>query len=183
LEVTFWNKKLFGPPQVVANAYPWETGFYYFVPKMGSFFSQNTEFALFIPNDFSYNLKRKHKERRKPMQRMMMLGVLVSLMMLTGSVYAAETVKIKGEIIDTYCYGLMGAKGESHRQCAMDCIKAGIPAGLLEEGTGKVYVLLPNKDKAGLPKGVVDKAGHTATVTGKVYTTGGSQFLTVESIE
>ncbi len=96
---------------------------------------------------------------------------------------AAETVTVKGEIIDTYCYALMGAKGEGHRQCAIDCIKAGIPAGLLEEGTNKVYVLLPNKDKSGLPKGVMDKIGRTATITGKVYASGGSQFLTVESIK
>ncbi len=107
------------------------------------------------------------------------------LAVLTGFsiVYGAEAVTVKGEIIDTYCYALMGAKGESHRQCAVDCIKAGIPAGLLEEGTGKVYVLLPNKDKAGLPKGVIDKIGRTATITGKIYASGGSQFLTVESVK
>jgi len=57
-------------------------------------------------------------------------------------VYGAETVNVTGEIIDTYCYGLMGAKGPSHRQCAIDCVKKGIPAGLLEDGTDKVYVLL-----------------------------------------
>ncbi|HXX33915.1 MAG TPA: hypothetical protein VEM15_05500, partial [Thermodesulfobacteriota bacterium] len=102
------------------------------------------------------------------MRRMMILGVLVVLSMVVASVYAAESVKVKGEIIDTYCYGLMGAKGESHRQCAIDCIKAGIPAGILEDGTGKVYVLLPNKDKTGLPKDIVEKAARTVTITGKV---------------
>jgi hypothetical protein len=118
------------------------------------------------------------------MKRMMILAIVIGLLVLfSGLAYGAEAVKIKGEIIDTYCYGLMGAKGESHRQCAMDCLKAGIPAGILEEGTGKVYVLLPNKDKTGLPKAVIDKAGRTATITGKVVTSGGSQFLTVEKIE
>jgi hypothetical protein len=118
------------------------------------------------------------------MEKTAFFAILIGLLIVfSTSVYAAEAVKIKGEIIDTYCYGLMGAKGESHRQCAIDCIKAGIPAGLLEEGTGKVYVLLPSKDKTGLPKRVMDKAGRMATITGKVYTTGGSQFLTVESIE
>ena len=115
----------------------------------------------------------------------MIFGVLVSFLMVLNiavPLYAAETVTVKGEVIDTYCYALMGAKGESHRQCAIDCVKAGIPAGLLEEGTGKVFVLLPNKDKTGLPKGVMDKMGRMATITGKVYSSGGSQFLTVESI-
>ncbi len=118
------------------------------------------------------------------MKSMTILAIAIGLLVLfTGYAYAAEAVKIKGEVIDTYCYGLMGAKGESHRQCAMDCLKAGIPAGLLEEGTGKVYVLLPNKDKSGLPKAVIDKAGRTVTITGKVVASGGSQFLTVEKIE
>jgi len=119
------------------------------------------------------------------MRKLMILGVVLSFLMVLGiftSVYA-QSVTVKGEVIDTYCYALMGAKGESHRQCAIDCVKAGIPAGLLEEGTGKVYVLLPNKDKSGLPKGVIDKMGRMASITGKVFTTGGSNFLTVESIK
>jgi hypothetical protein len=124
------------------------------------------------------------------MRKVMILSVLVSFLMIFNIAFAiyaaekaAEKVTVKGEVIDTYCYSLMGAKGESHRQCALDCMKAGIPVGLLEEGTGKVFVLLPNKDKAGLPKGVADKMGRMASVTGKVYTSGGSNFLTVESIK
>jgi hypothetical protein len=119
------------------------------------------------------------------MRKIMILGAVLSLLMVMNifTVVYAQTVTVKGEVIDTYCYALMGAKGESHRQCAIDCVKAGIPAGLLEEGTGKVYVLLPNKDKTGLPKGVIDKMGQTASITGKAYVSGGSSFLTVESIK
>ncbi len=129
---------------------------------------------------------KKGVKKMNLIRRMMVISGLVSLLLISGfftQVYAAETMTIKGEVIDTYCYALMGAKGESHRQCAIDCVKAGIPAGLVEEGTGKVYVLLPSKDKTGLPKGVMDKMGRMASITGKVYTSGGSQFLTVESIK
>jgi len=114
-------------------------------------------------------------------------GFVILLLVLGGlsQVYAqAKTVTVKGEVIDTYCYALMGAKGESHRQCAIDCFKAGIPAGLLENGTNKVFVLLPNKDKTSLPQNdILEKMGRQATITGKVYTSGGSNFLTVESIK
>ncbi len=114
-------------------------------------------------------------------------GFIAVLLVLGGlsQVYAqAKTQTIKGEVIDTYCFALMGAKGESHRQCAIDCFKAGIPAGLLENGTNKVFVLLPNKDKTSLPQSaVLEKMGRQATITGKVYTVGGSNFLTVESIK
>ena len=121
----------------------------------------------------------------KRLQKTILFGMLVSFLLVGGGlqVFAAETVTVKGEVIDTYCYSLMGAKGESHRQCAIDCVKAGIPAGLLEEGTGKVYVLLPSRDKTGLPKEVIDKMGRMASITGKVYASGGSNFLTVESIK
>ncbi len=121
-------------------------------------------------------------------QKMTLLAGFLTLLLFLGGlsqVYAqAKTVTVKGEVIDTYCYATMGAKGESHRQCAIDCFKAGIPAGLLENGTNKVFVLLPNKDKTPLPqKDILEKMGRQATITGKVYTSGGSNFLTVESIK
>ena len=119
------------------------------------------------------------------MRKAMILAGLLGLALALSpiAVLAAESVQVTGELIDTYCYSLMGAKGESHRQCAIDCVKAGIPAGILEESTNKVYVLLPNKDKSPLPKTVAEKMGRKATVTGKVYAVGGSQFLTVEAIK
>ena len=111
------------------------------------------------------------------------LVLALSAVMVMGAEKAAEPVTVTGELIDTYCYSLMGAKGESHRQCAIDCVKAGIPAGILQDGTNKVYVLLPNKDKTGLPKEILEKMARKVTITGKVAAVGGSQFLTVESIK
>jgi hypothetical protein len=123
-----------------------------------------------------------NKAERTPI----LIGVISLLIVISffAQVYAAETVTVKGEVVDTYCYALMGAKGESHRQCAIDCFKAGIPAGLLENGTNKVYVLLPNKDKTSLPQSaILEKMGRQASITGKIYTSGGSNFLTVESVK
>ncbi len=106
-------------------------------------------------------------------------GLLVALG--TATVARAETVT--GEVIDTFCYASMGAKGSSHKPCGIDCAKKGIPVGLLENSTNKVYVLLPNKDKEALPDSVINKMGSEATITGKVHTTGGSSFLAVESVK
>jgi hypothetical protein len=52
-----------------------------------------------------------------------------------------------------------------------------------KNGTDKVYVLLPNKDKQPLPDGLINKMGSEVTVTGKVQAKGGSTFLTVESFK
>jgi hypothetical protein len=111
------------------------------------------------------------------------LIVLAVFLVITAVPYAAQSASITGELIETFCYASMGAKGESHRQCAISCVKKGIPAGILEDGTGKVYVLLPSKNDSPLPQSVIDNMAHKVTVTGKVYTTGGTQFLTVESIK
>lgn len=118
------------------------------------------------------------------MRSMTILAVAVSLVTaLCWMAYAAETVTVKGEVVDTYCYALMGAKGESHRSCGLECAAKGIPVALLENDTNKVYVLLPNKDKAPVPKEAIDRMGRQATITGKLATVGGSQFLTVESVK
>jgi type 1 fimbria pilin len=110
----------------------------------------------------------------------------VSLVMaVSGTLFAADSVTIMGEVIDTSCYATSGAKakGDGHRECGMNCIKKGAPAGLLENGTGKVYVLIPKKAMTALPKTVVEKVAKQVSITGNVFTVGGSQFLTVESIK
>jgi hypothetical protein len=124
------------------------------------------------------------RKKEGKMRKLMIIGVLVGLSGLGGVTrsQAADSVAITGEVVDTYCYVLMEAKGESHRSCGIDCVNKGIPAGLLEKGSGKLYVLLPDKDKSPVPKAAIDKMGRQATITGKVYSLGGSQFLTVESV-
>jgi hypothetical protein len=112
------------------------------------------------------------------------LAIAVTLVSLgaSGLALAAGTeAKVTGELLDMYCYSTMGAKGASHAQCARACAEKGIPVGILENG--KLYVLLPNKDKASLPEDVIQKMGSTVTVTGKEHTTGGVTFLTVESVK
>ena len=60
-------------------------------------------------------------------------------------VAAAEKIKVKGEIIDTWCYfsGVMGGPeavtGSAHHTCALWCAAGGIPVGVLAED-GTVYV-------------------------------------------
>ena len=94
---------------------------------------------------------------------------------------AAKTVS--GVIEDSYCYGTMGAHGEGHKSCAVKCIKAGIPASLVENNTGNIYVLLPKNNEQPLPDDVINKAEDQVTVTGKEYSKGGVNFLVVDSVK
>ena len=116
------------------------------------------------------------------MKRIAIYGLVVVCLVLTAAVYAADkAVSVKGEVVDTFCYAAMGAKGESHAKCGMSCAAKGIPVGLVEGN--KMYILLPPKDGAGLPKTVTEKMGKVVTVTGKAYAAGGNNFLTVDSVK
>ena len=94
-----------------------------------------------------------------------------------------QEITIKGELVDSLCYVAMAAKGAGHKQCAIDCAKAGIPISILEDGTGKLYTVLPKEDKTGYPASVINRMGETVTLKGDLYENGGNRYVTVESVE
>ena len=94
-----------------------------------------------------------------------------------------QEITIKGELVDSLCYVAMAAKGAGHKQCATDCAKAGIPISILEDGTGKLYTVLPKEDKTGYPESVIQHMGETVTLKGDLYENGGQRYVTIESVE
>ena len=94
-----------------------------------------------------------------------------------------KDVTIKGELVDSLCYVAMASKGSSHKQCAIDCAKAGIPISIVEDGTGKMYTVLPKEDKTGYPADVISKMGDKVTLKGDLYENGGNKYVAVESVE
>jgi hypothetical protein len=102
-----------------------------------------------------------------------------------GVTLAADTPQksVTGTLVDTYCSTVMGAHGASHKQCAIGCAKKGIPVGLEEKGTGKIFVLLPPKNAQPLPDDVINRMEDEVTVTGHEYSKGEATFLTVDSIK
>ncbi len=92
-------------------------------------------------------------------------------------------ITIKGELVDSLCYVAMAAKGPGHKQCAIDCAKAGIPISIVEDGTGKMYTVLPKEDKTGYPESVISKMGDKVTLKGDLYENGGNKYVAVESVE
>src|SRR5690349_3977903 len=54
-----------------------------------------------------------------------------------------KTVTVKGTLVDTNCYLKDGHKDDNHdsmKSCGRDCLKDGVPAGVL--AGGKLYVLI-----------------------------------------
>jgi len=104
---------------------------------------------------------------------------------LTAQEKAMKETTIKGEIIDTKCYltGMMGGRGEDHKDCAIACIKGGLPVGILEEGTGKVYVVVPAKGQKGANEALVQYAAETVTLKGMFLEKGGTKVFAYNSVE
>ena len=111
--------------------------------------------------------------------------VLVLALGMAGVALAADSAakSVTGNLEDAYCYGTMGAKGAGHKQCAIKCASKGIPVTLVEKGTEKSYVLLPNKDASPLPDNVIQHMEDEVTVTGKEYSKNGVDYLVVESVK
>jgi hypothetical protein len=103
---------------------------------------------------------------------------------IAGSAMAADAQKsVTGSLEDMFCYNVVGAHGASHAECALKCAQKGIPVGLVEKGTEKTYILLPPKNDEALPEDVLKNMEKEVTVTGKSYSKGGVEFLTVESVK
>ena len=97
---------------------------------------------------------------------------------------AKDTV-ITGEIVDVKCYltGMMGGRGEDHKQCAVDCINGGLPVGILDSRTERVYIVVPKKGMEGANKTLVQYAAQKVKLTGAVVEKGGSRLFIYTNVE
>lgn len=100
-----------------------------------------------------------------------------------------ESVTIKGEFIDTWCYfsGVMGGPdavvGSAHHTCAMWCSAGGVPVGLLGDD-GQVYMVLKIETDDGSNGGdtQLSLASDTVNVDGVVYRRDGLNYIVVSKI-
>jgi len=116
------------------------------------------------------------------MRKTLVLTVL-ALLVFSGRTFAEEKT-IKGEVIDLSCYVAEGAKGDAHKECAIACIKAGQPAGILEEGTGKVYIAAKEEDHLKNPgTELLPYVAKMVEVKGKVNERGGVATIDIKEIK
>ncbi|HKN00524.1 MAG TPA: hypothetical protein VJX23_08395 [Candidatus Binataceae bacterium] len=121
------------------------------------------------------------------MKKLVIAGLgLVLCAGLAGVLVAADKPadkSVSGTLEDSFCYSSMGAKGPGHKVCAVECTKKGAPISLVENGTNKIYVLLPASNNQPFSDDLFAKMEDQVTVTGKEYSKGGVNFLTTESVK
>ncbi len=93
-----------------------------------------------------------------------------------------ETVTVKGEVVDLWCYLEGGDHGADHKKCAVACAKAGNPIGLVTE-KDEVYVMMGLKDHQPGKDVLIDKMAETVTVEGTLVKKGGVQVIYVSSVK
>jgi len=113
------------------------------------------------------------------------VAVLVALISLVsiGIAFSQETKTIKGEIIDVSCYVAAGAMGADHKNCATACIKAGEPAGILEEKTGNVYIVITGDHSTNPGKKVLSNVANMVEAKGTVSEKGGIRTIDITEIK
>ncbi len=107
-----------------------------------------------------------------------------------GATKSADAAKVAtgprsivGEVVDPACWIVNGARGDSHKECAIACAKAGQVLAILEKKTQKLYLVATDKPGEDPNKGLIDYVAQTVLVKGRVYTRGGATGIKVASVE
>jgi hypothetical protein len=90
---------------------------------------------------------------------------------------------VKGYVIDSACTFTKHLKKPISSDCAVACAKAGSPL-VIQTTDGTIYwPISGDTPAAGQNDKLMDYAGKMVTVTGKVYSKGGSRAIVIEKVE
>jgi hypothetical protein len=97
----------------------------------------------------------------------------------------SKEITITGSITDVKCHlnGMSANMGEDHKQCAIDCIKGGVPVGILEAKTEKLYVIIPAKGMKGANEELVKYADKKVIMTGLFMEKSGQKIFFYTKVE
>nr|HLX12525.1 hypothetical protein [Bacteroidota bacterium] len=96
-----------------------------------------------------------------------------------------KEITITGEVVDLKCAmtGMMGGSGEDHKQCAIDCMKGGLPVAILEDKTNNVYPVVPLKGMQSANAELMQYAAQKVTLTGKLYDKNGQKLFIYTKVD
>jgi hypothetical protein len=113
------------------------------------------------------------------------LGILAFLLYFSiafGETKATKEVTIKGWVIDPVCLITMNMKGEGHRECALNCAKAGENLAIMD-GNGKIYPILAQKAVTNPNQPVLNYVEKVVTVEGNIIETGGVSYIVIKEVK
>ena len=136
--------------------------------------------TLFLRMDRLLNTRKGSERSNRPAVRW--LQTIAVLLLLAVTLAADQAVTIRGEIVDSFCYAARSIHGSDHTACALRCARKGMPLVLIEDGSRRVYQLIPPKDETAMPENVIAAAATVRTVTGRMFVNSGARYLTVDGM-
>ena len=108
-------------------------------------------------------------------------------LLAAGSLVVASeqpaVVTVHGYVLDSACAFTKGLHKPISEKCARDCAQAGSPLVVLSDN-GEVYWPISEKTPAEGQNGkLLPFAGKRVTVTGRIYSRGGSKAIVIQKIE
>jgi len=112
------------------------------------------------------------------------LIIALGIVCAFGSASAADDVTIKGEVVDLVSYMVTGTRANSPQ--GIEIVKAsaggGNSLGILEDGTGRLYVVTMKKANTSANATLSPWIGSRITAKGQLYTKGGTRVLILTTI-
>jgi len=112
--------------------------------------------------------------------------VLTSLLAVSGASSgraAAASTTVKGYVIDSACTFTKHLKKPISADCAVACAKAGSPLVIQTEDGTIYWPISSDTPAAGQNDKLMSYAGKMVSVTGTVYTKGGSRAIVISKVE
>jgi len=108
--------------------------------------------------------------------------LLTNTLSLAGEAVGGKKMTITGRVVDPACYIHMGLKGESHKQCATACAKAGQAFGILDEKAGVLYQVLEGAIATDPNKLLWGHEEEIVTVKGIVFHKDGMHAIVAQEV-
>src|SRR5215467_2759796 len=104
----------------------------------------------------------------------------VTMAFVAASIALAEpkgqTLTVKGEVVDLWCYMESGEHGPSHKACATACVKGGNPIGIVDS-KGNIYIAAGLQDHQPARDLLINRMSEEVSASGTLVTKGGLKML------
>ncbi|MBI4547988.1 MAG: hypothetical protein HY707_08410 [Ignavibacteriae bacterium] len=121
----------------------------------------------------------------KKVRLLLMVALVLSVLSVTAQDKKKKDMTLMGEVIDVKCYlnGMMESMGADHKQCAIDCIKGGLPVGILDAESKNVYTVVPKTGMKGANEELVKYVTQKVKLTGTFMEKGGQKIFFYTKVE
>ena len=116
------------------------------------------------------------------MRRLIWLPCLLAGLFLIGAVQKEANKTVSGWVIDSACAFTKGLSKPISRDCAIACARNASPLVILQDDGTIYWPISDSMPAVGQNDRLMPFAGKRVTVSGRLFTRGGSRALVIEKI-